>query len=179
MLRFYICRYNSEEVFINCGHYLHWNSICCIVWTYPYYELHLRNLHCVYLDASGYILMLLSILSGMLSFLTWTYVKLQFFSSFHLLQRSGMSLKTPTWKWIIRKTTGAFFFQVLSFMKAKLIYTRLWLPCDVFSGQAFRCLSLDPPFRLFWIKYLTFLGVADVKDCLDFQSMEGYWTRTK
>ncbi|KAF3652480.1 CMP-sialic acid transporter 2 [Capsicum annuum] len=52
---------------------------------------------------------------------------------------------------------------------------RLGLPCYFFSQQAFRCLSIDFPVRLFWIKYLSFLGVASVKRLSNSKSMGGYW----
>nr|GMC70751.1 putative nucleotide-sugar transporter [Ipomoea batatas]GMC76312.1 putative nucleotide-sugar transporter [Ipomoea batatas]GMC77175.1 putative nucleotide-sugar transporter [Ipomoea batatas] len=47
-----ICRYNPEEVFINCRHHFYWNSICCSVWSYLDYEFHFRDLYCVHLNAS-------------------------------------------------------------------------------------------------------------------------------
>lgn len=53
------------------------------------------------------------------------------------------------------------------------IHKRSGLPCDVFPQQAFRCLSLDLPFRLCWIKYLLFIGVANVKRLSKLQEYGG------
>lgn len=47
------CRYNFEEIFINCCHNLHRDSISCAVWSHSDYKLYLRNLYCFHLYAPG------------------------------------------------------------------------------------------------------------------------------